>query len=74
MNERFEEVRQTLKQKPKPRITAEKCALCGVAFDPVDARVWTRETGACHFYPCFLDFKGKLDVKREWVKLAGGEE
>lgn len=66
---RFGEVRQTLQPKPtKDRITG-KCELCGKWFDALDAKVWTRETGNAHFYPCYLDFKGDVKGKAEWEKL-----
>ena len=67
---RFEEMRQLLKPKRQVGVEGSKCQLCGKWFDPGDAKVWTRETGACHFYPCYLDFVGKADVKAEWEKLT----
>jgi len=34
------------------------CGLCGVAFDPLDAKIWTRETGKVH-YRCYVEWRKK---------------
>jgi len=34
----------------------DKCSLCGVAFDPKDAKIWTRETGKAH-YRCYIGWR-----------------
>jgi hypothetical protein len=47
----------------------DRCSLCGKTFDPSDAKVWTGETGKAHFYPCYLKFKGRVEVLKEWEKL-----
>ena len=68
----IEEYRKRLHEPVMRRSAGVKgdiCELCGVSFDPGDAKVWTRETGSCHFYPCYLDFTGKQKEKREWEKL-----
>ena len=36
----------------------DNCSLCGVAFDPADAKIWTRETGKAH-YRCYAEWRQK---------------
>ena len=36
----------------------DKCNLCGVGFDPTDAKIWTLETGKVH-YRCYADWRQK---------------
>ena len=34
----------------------DACTICTVKFDNTDAKIWTRETGKCH-YKCYIGWK-----------------
>lgn len=58
---RFAEVLETMKPQPVKRagldnFAGDRCGLCGVSFDPKDAKIWTRETGKVPFR-CYVKWK-----------------
>ena len=65
---RFAEIMESLKPKRGSGLDmfgSDKCNLCGVTFDPSDAKIWTRETGKVHFNPCYLKHKRKKEKLNE---------
>ena len=70
---RFQELVDKNKDLFKPSragVKARRCAQCGEPLMPSDTKIYTRESGACHYYPCYLDFKGLVGLKGVWEKLT----
>ena len=66
---RFANILHDLKRKPLLErqagltgFSGGACSLCYVKFDVGDAKIWTRESGKCHFR-CYVQWKKQGGLK-----------